>query len=339
MSYEPHFTITPELVSTIEEIARLRQRIADASVDLEWIPVLQKDNCTRSAHATTAIEGNPLTLEEVRAISDGAELPVTSPRLMREVTNCLAGLRFVETQSARKRITHRDVLALHRVLTDGVMDQGEAGAYRNRYVSVGDHLSPDPADVPKMVSELLKWWNGPSAVLSPVITSAIIHYRVEAIHPFADGNGRVGRALVLWELYRRGFDPHHIFPVDEYFWEDRPAYYAALDQVRIADEDLSAWLEYCARGLLITLERVWTRIHTVAPDGSQRLVLRPKQERLLRLLAAEGSMTPSAIWEVFGISRQGAMNLINPLLDAGLIEKIGTKKTGRYTLSGPAHDR
>ena len=63
--------------------------------------------------------------------------------------------------------------------------------------------------------ELLEWWNTPAKKLSPVISYAILHYRFESIHPFADGNGRTGRALALWELYRRGFDTHHIFSFKE----------------------------------------------------------------------------------------------------------------------------
>ena len=104
-------------------------------------------------------------------------------------------------------------------------------------------------------------------------------------HPFADGNGRTGRALALWELYRRGFDTHHIFSVDEYYWEDRPRYYAALDAVRREGEDLTSWLEYCAEGLRQTLERVWLRVQAFNPKPGEKLVLRPKQERLLQLLS------------------------------------------------------
>jgi Fic family protein len=155
------------------------------------------------------------------------------------------------------------------------------------------------------------------------------------MHPFADGNGRTGRALALWELYRRGFDTHHIFSVDEYYWEDRPAYYAALGQVHHHGDDLTCWLEYCATGLRLTLARVWDRIRTVAPEGEERLALRPRQERLLNMLSARGSMAPSEIWAELGVSRQGAMDLINPLLVAGLVEKVGGKKTGRYTLRKP----
>lgn len=332
MPYEPLYTVTPRLLSIVEEIAGLRQRIEDASVDVPWIPALRQDTRMRNAHASTAIEGNPLTLPEVRALADAPETSERIPRSQREVVNYFAGLRYIELHSVDGRIRNETVLELHRILAAGVMDQGEEGRYRSIRVQVGKHRPPMPDDVPELTSELLEWWNGPSAALSPVLSSAMVHYRFEAIHPFADGNGRAGRALALMELYRRGFDTQHIFSVDEYFWEDRPAYYAALDRVRVDGEDLTAWLEYCAEGLRSTLERVWMRIQTIAPDGTQRLVLRPKQERLLGLLASQGSMAPSEIWDALGVSRQGAMNLINPLLDAGLIQKVGTKKTGRYRL-------
>ena len=136
-------------------------------------------------------------------------------------------------------------------------------------------------------------------------------------------DGRTGRALAVWELYRRGFDTHHIFSVDEYYWEDRPAYYAALDAVRREGDDLTHWLEYCAVGLRQTLDRIWLRIQTFQLDSPTRLVLRPKQERLLQLLRDHGSMAPSEIWASLDVSRQGAMDLLNPLLEAGLVEKIG----------------
>jgi Fic family protein len=335
MTYEPRFTITPDLLSLVEKIAGLRQRIQDASVQLAWIPALQKDTRTRNAHASTAIEGNPLTLVEVRALADGVADVFALRRSQREVVNYFAGLRYIEQHGTGAPIAREDVLALHGILAGGVMDQGEAGEYRAMHVRIAGHRPPDPDDVPGLMSDLLTWWNAPSASFSPVITSAVIHYRVEAIHPFADGNGRVGRALALWELYRRGFDAHHIFSVDEYYWEDRPAYYAALSEADRQGEDLTGWLEYSATGLRLTLERAWARIREIAPDGTGPLTLRPKQERLLQMLSTRGSMAPSEIWDALAISRQGAMDLINPLLVAGLVEKTGTKKTGRYRLRRP----
>ena len=335
MSYEPQFTITPILLAAVEEIARTRQRIEDASIELAWIPALQKDSRTRNVHASTAIEGNPLTLAEVRAIADDPDSPRSIPRSGREVVNYLAGLRYIEQHSADERITEQGLLGLHRILGNGVMDQGTEGEYRTIRVQVGPFRPADPAEVLTQMDELLEWWNGPSAVLTPVITSAVIHHRLETIHPFADGNGRAGRAVALWELYRRGFDTHHIFSIDEYYWEDRPAYYAALAPAQTGGEDLTSWLEYSAEGIRQTLERVWSRIQAVSVGGTERIVLRPRQERLLQLLAVHGSMAPAEIWEALGVSRQGAMDLINPLTEAGLVEKVGTKKTGRYRLRTP----
>jgi len=332
MAYVPLFTITPALLTEVEQVAALRERIQNAVVDLAWVPALQKDTRTRNVHASTAIEGNPLTLEQVRALEEGRELSTPGTRPRREVINYFAGLRFVENNTAKKAIRQTDILELHRILAGEVMDQGEAGKYRMIAVRVGNYLPPPPDAVSGLMFELLEWWNGAAAKLSPILSSPILHYRFEAIHPFADGNGRTGRALALWELYRRGFDTHHIFAVDEYYWEDRPAYYAALQGVREAGDDLSAWLEYCAIGLRQTLERVWLRIQTLQVGSAEKLVLRPRQEKLLHLLRDHGGMAPAEIWAALGISRQGAMDLLRPLLDAGVVEKVGGNKTGRYVL-------
>ncbi len=335
MAYEPHFSISPRLLSLVESVAALRERIQNAAVELSWIPALQKDTRTRNVHASTAIEGNPLTLEQVRALEEGRELAASDQRSQREVLNYFAGLRYIEKNANKKTIRHNEEFALHRLLADGVMDQGQAGRYRTMAVRVGDYVPPPPSDVSGLMFELLEWWGSESSRLSPVLSSAILHYRFEAIHPFADGNGRTGRALSLWELYRRGFDTHHIFSVDEYYWEDRPRYYAALTAVRREREDLSGWLEYCAEGLQQTLERVWLRVQAFNVKSPEKLVLRPKQERLLQLLRDHRSLAPTEIWKALDVSRQGAMDLLRPLIEAGLVEKIGTKKSGRYVLRQP----
>ncbi len=332
VAYQPQFTITPRLLSLVEIIATLRERIQGAAVELSWVPALQKDTRTRNVHASTAIEGNPLTLAQVRALEEGRELVASDTRSTREVLNYFAGLRYVEKHARKKEIRHEDLFKLHRLLADTVMDQGTAGSYRTISVRVGKHSPPAARDVSGLMFELLEWWNKKSVGLSPVLSSAILHYRFEHIHPFADGNGRTGRALALWELYRRGFDSHHIFSVDEYYWEDRPGYYAALGAVRTAGEDLTGWLEYCAEGVHKTLDQVWLRVQSFNLKSPTKLKLRPKQERLLKLLRDHGSMTPSALWKALAVSKQGAMDLLRPLLEAGVVEKLGGKKTGSYSL-------
>ena len=332
VAYQPQFTITPRLLSLVEIIATLRERIQGAAVELSWVPALQKETRTRNVHASTAIEGNPLTLAQVRALEEVRELVASDTRSTREVLNYFAGLRYVEKHARKKEIRHEDLFKLHRLLADTVMDQGTAGSYRTISVRVGKHSPPAARDVSGLMFELLEWWNKKSVGLSPVLSSAILHYRFEHIHPFADGNGRTGRALALWELYRRGFDSHHIFSVDEYYWEDRPGYYAALGAVRTAGEDLTGWLEYCAEGVHKTLDQVWLRVQSFNLKSPTKLKLRPKQERLLKLLRDHGSMTPSALWKALAVSKQGAMDLLRPLLEAGVVEKLGGKKTGSYSL-------
>lgn len=333
MSFAPNFTITPLLLTRVEEIASLRERILAAAVQVPWIPALQKDTRIRNAHCSTAIEGNPLTLEQVRAIEEGREIPATGTRPKREVANYFAGLRFVEKNARRAKIGDAEVLKLHRIMAGEVMDQGEAGKYRTIRVRVGDYVAPPPERVAPLMADLLQWWNQEAVGLSPILSSAIVHHQFETIHPFADGNGRAGRMLSLWELYRRGFDNHHIFSVDEFYWDDRPRYYAALKNVREEEGDLTSWLEYSAEGLRGTLERVWTRVQTLsARAGKAKLVLRPKQEQLLHLLREHKAMMPREIWDAIGISKQGALDLLRPLIKAGLVRRIGTKKSGRYVL-------
>lgn len=332
MPYEPRFTISPDLLGMVEEITSFREKIMGASVGLSWIPALQKDSRTRNVHASTAIEGNPLTLAQVRALSEGRELASKDQRAKREVLNYFAGLRYISEQADTKAIRHTNLFELHRMLAEEVMDQGSAGQYRDFGVQVGIHVPPPASKVKPLMSELLSWWNKPALSLSPILSSAILHYRFEYIHPFADGNGRTGRALALWDLYRRGFDTHHLFSIDEYYWEDRMAYYSALEEMGRHEGDLTSWVEYCTTGLLQTLRRVWLRVQKFQSEHPEKLTLTRKQEHLLELLSDHRSMAPAEIWAAMKISKQGAMNLINPLLEAGIIEKTGTKKSGRYSL-------
>jgi Fic family protein len=332
MGYQPQFRITPALLNRTERIAALRERIQSATVQVPWLPALQKDARTRNTHSSTAIEGNPLTLEEVRALEEGRTV-ATPARARREVLNYLAALRHIQKQSEKKRLTHEDVFRLHAIIAGDVMDQGEVGRYRTIRVRVGSCVPPSAEEVSGLMFELLDWWHREAPALSPVLSSAIVHHRFETIHPFADGNGRTGRALALWELHRRGFDSHDIFAVDEFYWEDRPRYYAALSAVRQGGEELTSWVEYCAEGLEQTLERVWERMGRLAASAAGRkLLLRPRQEQLLRSLREKGGMTPAAIRGALRVSKQGAMDLLNPLLKVGLVKRIGTLKTRRYVL-------
>ncbi|OGQ45178.1 MAG: hypothetical protein A3H42_02355 [Deltaproteobacteria bacterium RIFCSPLOWO2_02_FULL_46_8] len=333
MSYEPKFIITAHLLNIIEEIASFREKILSSSIQISWMPALQKDARVRNTHSSTAIEGNPLTLEEVRILENGKKLPTATARSKREVLNYFAALRFIEKNALRKEVLEKDLFKLHKIISTDVMDQGKAGEFRKISVRVGNYFPPEPDVVPQLTGELLDWRNKSSSKWSPIISSAIIHYQFEAIHPFGDGNGRTGRALALWELYRRGFDTHHIFSTDEFYWEDRQGYYRALDYVRQQNGDLTGWLEYVAEGIHLTLEKVLLRIQELSLSmGNMKVVLRPKQEKLLNILRDKKVLSPKEIWKALDISKQGAIDLLKPLVEAGIIERIGTKKSGKYIL-------
>src|SRR5258705_8796450 len=169
MRYQPEFTITPALLTRVEAIAAVRERILGAAVEVPWVPALQEDSRARNAHSSTAIEGNPLTLEQVRAIEEGREIPATAQRARREVANYFAGLRFVEKNVQRNVTTHAEVLKLHRIMAGEVMDQGMAGQYRTIRVRVGSYVAPPPERVRLMMTDLLEWWNKDAPKISPIL--------------------------------------------------------------------------------------------------------------------------------------------------------------------------
>lgn len=110
-------------------------------MQVPWIPALQKDTRARNTHSSTAIEGNPLTLEDVRALEEGRTVAAPT-RARREVLNYFAALRHVEKQAAQKRLTHEDLFRLHPIIAGEVMDQGEAGRYRTLHVREGRYVPP-----------------------------------------------------------------------------------------------------------------------------------------------------------------------------------------------------
>lgn len=333
MPYRPAFETTPRLLRVLEDITVLKTRIQAAAVAVSWVPSWQADASARQAHGSTAIEGNPLTLAEVKILAGGGTLRHAKPRAVQEVLNYLAALRFIEGNAGIDTLHVRDVLKLHALVGQrGALDRDPIGLFRPYAVRVGGHVAPPAKEVPGLMAELLDWVNGPGKVWPAVVSSAVLHYRFEHIHPFGDGNGRVGRVLAAWELARRQFDTHHVFAVDEILLEDRQGYYAALERVRAEGQDLTSWLEYIADAVHEALNRAWKRLEAldVAAKGGG-LTLTPKQETLLGLLRA-GPMGIRDIQEALKVTKPGAHHILKPLLEAGLVRREGGHRTGKYRI-------
>ncbi len=338
--YRPSFRITPRLLNLITRATELNVWISQSVVDVAWLSSLQRETMARLAHFSTAIEGNPLTLPEVEALSRGETIAAASSA-QKEVKNYLAVIRWVWQKKTTRSISENEILQLHKLLTVGLLSKDDSGGYKIHTNRVVDgkgftvYTPPGPDKVKALVLELLNWLNSDvSLELSPLISSAIAHHRLVSIHPFLDGNGRASRALAIWILYSRGFDTHHLFALDEFYEVDRQKYYDKIQQARDLDDDLTDWIEYTTEGIVKTLERTKERIASLKiKKKSPRMILTKRQEDLLRFLRDKGRVKSTDIEMAFKISRARIAVIIKPLVVAGLIKKEGQTRSTHYRLA------
>jgi Fic family protein len=337
--YRPGFQISPNLLRLLTEATELKSWIARAVVDVPWLPVLQRDTAARLAHSSTAIEGNPLALPEVEALARG-EATGAPERAAREVKNYLAAMRWVWSKKAGAVVTEKELLHLHGLLTAKVLPSAQSGRYKTTSNRVINHQGrtiyapPGPERAQPLTRELIAWINGPEAAgLHPVIVNAVAHHRLVSIHPFADGNGRISRALGVWLLYARGFDTQHLFALDEFYESDRQRYYDKIQQARDLDGDLSFWLDYTAEGVVETLKKTRDRIGSLQVSAkAPRFQLTKRQEDVLRFLRDKGRAKAPELEAAFGLTRARIGQIIKPLVDAGLVIKEGETRATTYRL-------
>lgn len=271
----------------------------------------------------------------MEALAAGKDLPVED-RAKREVLNYFAALRWI-WRSGPKMIQEVDILKLHRLLTQDTLPAGEVGAYKTKpnAVFAGTQIiypPPPPQLCPEFTSELLKWLNSSDSMNEhPIIAAAIAHHRFVSIHPFSDGNGRVSRCLESWILFRREFDTHHIFALDEFFEVDRKRYYREIQAVRDHDNELTSWLEYVREGVIVTLRKTQQRIQALRAKGAgPRITLNAMQERILQTLAQSPFIKGSDLARALKISRALFSRAMRPILEARLVVKEGSTKAAIY---------
>jgi Fic family protein len=338
--YRPRFRISPDLLRLVSEASELRASVASSVVDVSWLPVLQRETAVRLTHSSTSIEGNPLTLPEVEALARGDEI-AAEPKARREVLNYLAAMRWI-WRSVSKMIDERSLLALHELLTRGLLPKESAGHYKQSPNRVVDgrgttvYTPPPPDEVSGLCRDLMEWiQSNEGRRLHPVVVCAIAHHRLVSIHPFSDGNGRTARALGVWLLYARGFDTHHLFALDEYFQEDRKRYYEKIQQARELDDDLSLWIEYVAEGVVEVLRRTRRRIESLKISvRSPKIALTRRQEDLLRFLTGHGRVKSPEIEKALRLTRARVNQIVKPLVDAGLIIREGRTRATTYRIAG-----
>ncbi len=137
-----------------------------------------------------------------------------------------------------------------------------------------------------------------------------------------------------WLLYRRGFDTHHVFALDEFFDVDRRRYYEEIQKARRPEEDLTSWLEYVSEGVVETLQRTQRRIRTLrARRPASKIVLSRGQERILQVLGESPNLGGGELARSLGLTRSHLSKLVRPLIKVGLIVKQGTTKAASYRLA------
>lgn len=276
--FKPNFRYTNKIVNNLSQIAVARVLILNSPFVTKWEVALRREAIIRSAHSSTAIEGNRLSLEQVGDLAFGREVMETH-KDKQEVLNYLSVLENIDKLADGQDITEKNLLNIHKMVTQETLENpSDCGVYRNRYAVIGNRLTdevifrpPPNEDVPKLVKALIEWINSSEAkALDAVIEAGIAHYEFVRIHPFADGNGRTARALATLILYLRGFDAKQFFCLDDYYDSDRPAYYKILQSVDQKTRDLTSWIDYFVEGVKVSILAVKEKVIRLSTEGSER---------------------------------------------------------------------
>ena len=239
--YIPPFHITDEIIFLVAEISEQIGRIAVLQEDT-INPRLRRENRIRTIHSSLAIEHNSLSLEQVTAILDGKRI-LGNPNEIREVQNAYEAYEMMLRLNPE---SIEDLLNAHRLMMNGLIP--ENGKFRSGSVGIFDgnalvHMAPPAKFVSQQMKDLIDWYK--DSAVHPLIKSAVFHYEFEFIHPFSDGNGRVGR---MWHslLLAQWKELFYWLPIEELIQSRQKDYYAALgaaDQAADSTEFIQLMLE------------------------------------------------------------------------------------------------
>ena len=252
---KPPFEITNQIIDSVAEIAELVGRLTTVS-PLSTSPTLRRINRIRTIHGSLAIEQNTLSLEQVTAVLNGRRV-LAPPKDIAEVKNAY---EIYERLEELNPYSVDDLLMAHGIMTRGLVE--ESGVFRSRPVGVVDseghvlHFGTLPQYVPDLVMELLDWVK--TSEVHMLIRSCVFHYEFELIHPFADGNGRVGR---LWHtLLLSQWNPAFAWlPVESIIHDRQREYYEAINASNDAGES-TVFIEFMLSAIQASLiEAIHTR--------------------------------------------------------------------------------
>ncbi|MDR2012487.1 MAG: Fic family protein [Rhodanobacter sp.] len=323
LAYQPSFTLTSEIVSLVADIAEQIGRL-NANPGFERNLHLRRINRIRTIVGSLAIEGNTLTEEQMTAILDGKTV-LAPPREVQEARNALAAYDKLPDWNG---LRESDLFAAHRMMMWGLLDH--PGSYRSGGVGVmaGSeviHMAPPARQVPRLMEQLFGWLRGTTE--HPLIASSVFHYEFEFIHPFSDGNGRMGR---LWQtLLVSQWKPVFAWlPVESLVHRHQAGYYRALQESTTATD--------CAPFIRFMLERIRDAVVKTVKTPQKTLLKTPQKTApaILTLLRRKPDMSFQQVAAKLGKSESAVKRAVRSLREAGRLRRVGPDKGGHWEIIG-----
>ncbi len=321
---KPPFEITNEILAAITEIAELVGQVS-ATQGLSANPTLRRTNRIRTIYSSLAIEQNTLSLEQVTAVLNGKRV-LAPPKDIAEVKNAY---EIYEMTEMLNPYSVEDLLNAHGVMTKGLVE--ESGCFRTGPVGVVDkqgnvlHLGTLPSYVPSLVADLLNWVE--NSDIHMLIKSCVFHYELELIHPFADGNGRMGR---LWHtLLLTKWKPLFAWlPVESIIHDRQAEYYKAINQSN-CNGDSTVFITFMLSAIK---EALMEAVETVGATENMS-VAELRWYKIQRLLQKNETITNADVRQMFAVSAATANRILAKLAEEGKIKKIRLGKSWGYTVT------
>lgn len=323
---KPPFQITDEMICRVAEIAELVGRLGFANT-LSANPTLRRTNRIKTIHGSLAIEQNTLSLEQVTAVLNGKQV-LAPPKDIAEVKNAY---EIYERLDQMDPYAVDDLLLAHGVMTRGLVE--ESGAFRSRPVGVVDqkgnilHFGTLPQYVPDLVMELLDW--AKNSTVHMLIRSCVFHYELELIHPFVDGNGRIGR---LWHtLLLAQWNPAFAWlPVESMIHARQKEYYEAINASNDAGESTPFILFMLSTIQASLMDALG--VNDEMSDGSKNKSAM-RWQLIESFLDSHPYVMNREVRELCGVSAATANRILSTLVEKGKLEKCRREGHWAYVKS------
>ena len=319
--YKPPFTVSPKAINLIASISSQIERYA-IKMEQEDTLRLRRANRIKTIHSSLAIEGNTLSEGEVQAVLEGKT--VVAP--LKEIQEVRNAIKTYELYPKLNPFSIPDLLLAHGTMMAGLVD--EAGMFRKGGVGVFDgdkpvHIAPQADRVRDLMNDLFVWLENADDHL--LIRSCVFHYEFEFIHPFADGNGRIGR---LWQSLILGrLNPifEHL-PVENMVYSNQQAYYNAINKSSFL-ADSGPFIDFMLEEILNALIDHQGKSNT---DIADEKGLNYQQERVLGYLRVDRHMTAAKIAKDLDMSARQVERMLADLKAKGIIRREGANRNGYW---------